>query len=184
VIKFIGVFLFPKGVEPMTSPPRIAVFIDGANLYHASVNLGFQMNFEAIKKMAKAEGFLLRSYYYTAMKENEGGFNGLRQLVDWLEYNEFTVKTKEMKVYDGKFKGNMDVELVVDALVTCPHWDKMYLFSGDGDFTYLVNTLKQLGKTVRVISTIKTNPPMASDALRRAADEFLDLHDLRTVLGR
>jgi len=83
-----------------------------------------------------------------------------------------------------KVKGNMDIELTVEALEMAPHYDHMFLFSGDGDFTAMVAALQRKGKKVTVVSTLTTPTPMIADDLRRQADYFLDVVDRVKNVGR
>ena len=116
-------------------------------------------------------------------------FSSIRPLVDWLDYNGFTVVTKATKEYVDsagrrKVKGNMDIELAVDAMELAEHIDEMILFSGDGDFRSLVEAVQRRGVRVTVVSTIASQPPMIADELRRQADVFVDLATLQPKLGR
>ena len=97
--------------------------------------------------------------------------------------------TKPAKEYTDsmgrrKVKGNMDIELTVDAMELAPRVDHIVLFSGDGDFRPLVESLQRQGVRVSVVSTIRSQPPMISDDLRRQADNFIELDDLKDVIGR
>ncbi|MBP1806719.1 NYN domain-containing protein [Rubellimicrobium aerolatum] len=167
---------------------RLALFIDGSNLYAAAKALGFDIDYKLLRSEFMRRGKLVRAFYYTALLENEE-YSPIRPLVDWLNYNGFTMRTKPAKEYTDslgrrKVKGNMDVELCVDALELAPHVDHVVLFSGDGDFKPLVEALQRKGVRVSVCSTIRSQPPMISDELRRQADNFIDLEDLREVVGR
>lgn len=168
---------------------KVAVFIDGANLYATSKALNFDIDYKALLEEFKKGNNLVRVYYYTAIIDTEE-FTALRPLVDWLSYNGYTVVTKSTKEFtDGttgrkKIKGNMDVELVVDALELAPHIDTMILLSGDGDFRYLVSAMQRKGVFVIVISSIVTQPSMIADELRRQADKFIDLDTLKPYIGR
>ena len=109
--------------------------------------------------------------------------------MDWLNYNGFTMVTKPAKEYTDsmgrrKVKGNMDIELAVDAMERAPRVDHSVLFSGDGDFRPLVESLQRQGVRVSVVSTIRSQPPMISDDLRRQADNFIELDELKDVIGR
>lgn len=133
-------------------------------------------------------GKLLRAFYYTALLENDE-YSPIRPLVDWLNYNGFTMVTKPAKEFTDslgrrKVKGNMDIELTVDAMELAPYVDHVVLFSGDGDFRPLVEALQRKGVRVSVVSTIRSQPPMIADELRRQADNFIDLDELRDVVGR
>ena len=167
---------------------RLALFIDGSNLYAAAKALGFDIDYKLLRAEFMRRGKLVRAFYYTALLENDE-YSPIRPLVDWLNYNGFTMRTKPAKEYTDslgrrKVKGNMDVELCVDAMELAPHVDHVVLFSGDGDFKPLVEALQRKGVRVSVCSTIRSQPPMISDDLRRQADNFIDLEDLKEVVGR
>src|SRR3569832_1870146 len=158
---------------------KIALFIDGANLYATSRALGFDIDYRKLLSSFQKCGYLLRVFYYTALVEDQE-YSSIRPLIDWLDYNGFKVVTKPAKEFTDspgrrKLKGNMDIELTVDALEMSPYYDHLVLFSGDGDFTALVAALQRRGKRVTVASTLSTATPMISDELRRQADFFLDV---------
>src|SRR5215217_3671032 len=172
----------------MLGQQRIALFIDGANLYATTKTLGFDIDYKRLLKEFQSRGYLVRAFYYTALIEDQE-YSSIRPLIDWLDYNGFTVVTKPAKEFTDaagrrKVKGNMDIELCVDALDLAPHYDHMVLFSGDGDFTALVAALQRKGKRVTVVSTLTTSTPMISDDLRRQADFFIDVADLAKSVGR
>jgi uncharacterized LabA/DUF88 family protein len=167
---------------------RVALFIDGANLYATSRALGFDIDYKRLLGVFESKGRLIRAYYYTALAEDQE-YSSIRPLIDWLDYNGFTVVTKPMKeFFDAtgrrKVKGNMDIELAVDAMEVADRIDHIVLFSGDGDFRSLVEALQRKGKRVSVVSTISSQPPMIADELRRQADVFVDLAGLRAQIGR
>ncbi|TCT11516.1 uncharacterized LabA/DUF88 family protein [Tepidamorphus gemmatus] len=170
------------------SHERIALFIDGANLYATARALGFDIDYKRLLEVFEAEGYLLRAYYYTALAEDQE-YSSIRPLIDWLDYNGYTVVTKPMKeFFDAtgrrKMKGNMDIELAIDAMEMAERIDHFVLFSGDGDFRSLVEALQRKGKRVSVVSTITSQPPMIADELRRQADVFIDLQSLGSRIGR
>ena len=155
---------------------KIALFIDGANLYATAKSLGFDIDYKRLLREFQSRGNLLRAFYYTAVIEDQE-YSSIRPLIDWLDYNGYTVVTKATKEFVDqtgrrKVKGNMDIELAVDAMELAPHIDHMVLFSGDGDFRSLVEAVQRRGVRVTVISTISTQPPMVADELRRQADIF------------
>jgi uncharacterized LabA/DUF88 family protein len=169
-------------------PSKIALFIDGANLYSTAKALGFDIDYKRLLNEFQTRGELLRAFYYTAVIEDQE-FSSIRPLVDWLDYNGFTVVTKATKEFVDssgrrKVKGNMDIELAVDAMELAAHIDEMYLFSGDGDFRSLVEAVQRRGVRVTVVSTVASHPPMIADELRRQADVFVDLATLQAKLGR
>lgn len=167
---------------------RLAVFIDGANLYSAARSLNTDLDFKKLVEWFRSRSQLLRAYYYTAVVEGEE-FSPIKPLVDWLDYNGFTVVTKPVKRFTDtqghtRTKGNMDIEIAVDMLELAPRLDHAVLFSGDGDFRRLVQALQARGVRVTVISTQKSQPPQIADELRRQADVFVDLNDLLGDFGR
>ena len=173
-------------MEPRTE--KIALFIDGANLYATAKALGFDIDYKRLLREFHARGYLLRAFYYTAIVEDQE-YSSIRPLIDWLDYNGYTVVTKPTKEFVDqtgrrKVKGSMDVELAVDAMEIAGSIDHIVLFSGDGDFDALVQAMKRRGVRVTVVSTISTQPPMVADELRRHADVFLDLVELQPKIGR
>jgi len=167
---------------------RVALFIDGANLYSAAKSLQFDMDYRKLLEEFRKRGRFIRATYYTALVEDQD-FSPIRPLVDWLDYNGYSLVTKAAKEYTDasgrrRFKGDMDVELAVDLVQAAKHVDHAFLFSGDGDFVAAVEAAQRNGMRVSVVSTVKSNPPMAADDLRRAADNFVDLTDLANLIGR
>jgi uncharacterized LabA/DUF88 family protein len=168
--------------------PRIALFIDGPNLYATARTLGFDIDYKRLLSEFQGRGTLLRAFYYTAIIEDQE-FSSIRPLVDWLDYNGYTVVTKTTKEFVDasgrrKVKGNMDIELAVDAMELTERIDEMILFSGDGDVRPLVEAVQRRGVRVTVVSSIASQPPMVADELRRQADTFTDLMELRAKVGR
>src|SRR3974390_2756981 len=167
---------------------KIALFIDGANLHATAKSLGFEIDYKRLLSEFQLRGYLLRALYYTAVIEDHE-YPSIRPLIDWLDYNGYTVVTKaakELVDHTGrrKIKGNMDVELAVDAMEIEPHMDQMVLFSGDGDFRSLVEAVQRRGVRVIVVSTISTQPPMVADGRPRQADPFADIVKLQSKVGR
>ncbi len=167
---------------------RMALFIDGANLYSAAKSLGFDIDYRKLLDEFRKRGILIRAYYYTALVEDQE-YSPIRPLVDWLDYNGFTLVTKPAREYTDRegrkrFRGDMDLEIAVDMMELTPRCDHVVLFSGDGDFRCLVEAVQRKGVRVTVVSTVKSQPAMASDDLRRQADAFVDLADLVDIIGR
>ncbi|WP_264049174.1 LabA-like NYN domain-containing protein [Methylobacterium flocculans] len=172
----------------MSAHQRSALFIDGANLYSATKALGADIDYRRLLKEFQSRDQLVRAFYYTAIVEDQE-YSSIRPLIDWLDYNGFCVVTKPAKEFVDsmgrrKVKGNMDIELAIDALELAPRIDHMVLFSGDGDFRSLVEAMQRRGVRVTVVSTIQTQPAMIADDLRRQADEFIDLAHLLGRIGR
>jgi uncharacterized LabA/DUF88 family protein len=167
---------------------RLALFIDGSNLYAAAKALEFDIDYKKLLEEFSRRGTLLRAFYYTALLDDQE-YSPLRPLVDWLDYNGYTLVTKPTKEFTDAFgrrkvKGNMDIELAIDVMEMAPHVDHIVLFSGDGDFRRLIEAVQRKGCRVTVVSTVKTQHPMVADELRRQADIFLELMDLAPSIGR
>ncbi len=167
---------------------KIALFIDGANLYGAAKNLNIDLDYKKLIDEFQKRGILIRAYYYTAIVEDQD-YSPIRPLVDWLDYNGFTVVTKAAREYTDangrkRVRGGMEIEIAVDMMAMATHADHLVLFSGDGNFRRLVEAIQAKGVRVTVVSTMKSQPPMASDDLRRQADTFVDLQDLASIIGR
>ena len=172
----------------MSSQERVAVFIDGANLYAATRNLEFDIDYRKLLTEIKSWGRLIRAFYYTVVVEDDD-YSSVRPLLDWLDYNGFTVVSKNAKTFTDdtgrrRVKGNMNIELAVDALELAPHLDRAVIFSGDGDFTRVVQAMQRKGVRVTVISSITSRLPMIADELRRQCDEFVDLSNIISKIGR
>jgi uncharacterized LabA/DUF88 family protein len=173
---------------PFYSEERIALFIDGSNLYAAARALGFDIDYKRLLGEFASQGRLVRAFYYTALIEDQE-YSPIRPLVDWLDYNGYTMVTKPTKEFTDsagrrKYKGNMDIELAIDMMELAKHIDHAVLFSGDGDFRRLVESIQRQGVRVSVVSTVKSQPPMIADELRRQADFFIELKDLEEKVGR
>jgi len=188
----LPVHLFNQGLVTMKGNfyenERVALFIDGANLYSAARSLGFDIDYRRLLKVFREKGRLVRAYYYTALVEDQE-YSPIRPLIDWLDYNGYTMVTKPAKEFTDamgrrKVKGNMDIELAIDVLEMADHLDHVILFSGDGDFRRLVEAVQRRGIRVSVVSTIKSAPPMVADELRRQADDFIELSELAPLIAR
>jgi uncharacterized LabA/DUF88 family protein len=172
----------------VSSANRTALFIDGANLYSTAKALDFDIDYKRLLKEFQSHGSLVRAFYYTAVVEDQE-FSSVRPLLDWLDYNGFTVVTKPTKEFidangHRKVKGSMDIELAVNAMELADRVDHIVLFSGDGSFRSLVEAVQRRGVRVTVVSTISSQPPMIADELRRQADVFIDLIELQSKLSR
>ena len=166
---------------------KIAVFIDGPNFYYGTRALNLDVDFKRLLAEFERRGSLLRAYYFTTVENAE--FTAVRALVDWLDYNGYTVVTKPAKEFDDgegrrKFKRNMAVELAVHALGIAERVDHVFLFSGDADYRKLIEALQRRSVRVTVVSSIRTKPPMIAEELRKQADEFLELASLRNSIER
>jgi uncharacterized LabA/DUF88 family protein len=173
----------------MSAFHKTALFIDGLNLHFTAKALGFDIDFKRLLAEFARRGTLVRAYYYTSIVDDNTGYSVIRPLTDWLSYNGFTVVTKSVKEHnDGEgrraFKRNIGVELSVDAIEIAKHVEEIILFSGDGDLRRLVEAIQRRGRRVTVVSSLRAGAPMIADELRRQADEFMELDNLRAVIGR
>jgi len=167
---------------------KVAVFIDGANLYAASRALMFDIDYRKLLDTFQSSCQLIRATYYTALLDDQE-YSPIRPLVDWLDYNGFSMVTKPAKEFTDslgrrKIKGNIDIELAVDMMEISDRVDHVVLFSGDGDFRSLIEAVQRKGVRTTVISTVKSQTPMVADELRRQADMFIDLSDLMPAISR
>lgn len=180
-----------KSIDPMNvffEDERTAMFIDGANLYAASRNLGFDVDYAELLQQFQDRTKLVAAHYYSAIVESDD-YSPLKPLTDWLAYNGYNLVTKSTKEFIDpagrrRVKGNMDVEIAVDILTLAPKIEHAVLFSGDSDFRYLVEAVQRQGVKVTVISTVKSQPPMIADDLRRQANRFIDLQDIANLFTR
>lgn len=167
---------------------RVALFIDGANLYAAARALGFDIDYKKLLELFRDNTRLLRAFYYTALVEDQE-YSPIRPLVDWLDYNGYTMITKPTKEFTDasgrrKIKGNMDIELAVDVMEISDRVDHVVIFSGDGDFRCLAEAVQRKGVRVSIVSTVRSQPPMVADELRRQADVFVELEALAPAIRR
>lgn len=170
------------------SQERIGLFIDGSNLYAAARALNFDIDYKRLLRLFAEQGRLIRAFYYTALVEDQE-YSPIRPLIDWLDYNGYSMVTKPTKEFTDasgrrKIKGNMDIELAIDVMEMAEHLDHIVLFSGDGDFRRLVEAVQRKGTRVTVVSTVRSQPPMVADELRRQADVFVELQDLKPNIAR
>tara|TARA_R110002124_G_scaffold287365_1_gene474287 strand:+ start:222474 stop:223133 length:660 start_codon:yes stop_codon:yes gene_type:complete len=176
-----------KGI-PFYPDEKLAIFIDGSNLYAAAKALDFDIDYKSLSRWLAEQGRLVRAFYYTALLEDQE-YSPLKPLVDWLDYNGYCMVTKPAREFTDenghrKIKGNMDIELAVDMMEVADRVDHIMLFSGDGDFRRLVEAVQRKGVRVTVVSTTRTKQSMVSDDLRRQADHFLDLDILADHIAR
>lgn len=177
-----------KGRLGVLQTERLALFIDGPNLHASAKALGFEIDYKVLRLEFMRRATLLRAYYYTLILEDDE-YSMVRPLVDWLQYNGFTVVAKPAKKFtDGTghqiVKGSTEVELAVDAIELSRYVDHAVIFSGNGNLKAMVECLQRNSVRVSVVSTIRSHPAMVSDELRRQADNFIDLYDLKELIGR
>jgi len=168
---------------------RFAVFIDGSNFHATTKALNFDVDFERLLKELRDCGQLIRAYYYTALPDNNE-YSPIKRIADWLDYNGYTVVSKPWRDFTNaetghrRIKGNMDMELALDMIKLADHVNHVVLFSGDGDFCRLLQEVQDKGVRVTVISSMKPRPSLIADSLRRQADDFIELDDIRDLIAR
>ena len=158
---------------------KLALFIDGINTHAAARALGFDIDYKRLLTEFRSRGTLVRAFYYTAVIEDHQS-SAVRHLLDWLDYNGFTVVTKPAKEFDDgegrrRFKRSMGVELAVNAMELAEQVNEIVLFSGDNEFRALVQAVQRQGVRVSVVSTMASQPPIIADELRRYCFVMLDL---------
>jgi uncharacterized LabA/DUF88 family protein len=159
---------------------RIGIFIDGANLYASAKALNFRVDFTKLLNHYKGMGDVAHAFYFTALPPKDVE-HPLRKMIDYVEYNGFSVIQKETKEYvdaDGKskLKGNMDVEIAVYAGEVSHTLTDVVLFSGDGDFRCLLESLQ---RRHGIRCTVVSARSLVANELRRQANEYVDLNTLR-----
>lgn len=151
---------------------RVAVFIDGNNLFHAARFHNIDIDYNKLLRVLLGDGRLLRAFFYTGVDvgaERQQGF------LLWMRRNGFRVIQKELKTfYDGTRKANLDVEIAVDMLSLAGRYDTAVLVSGDEDFVYAVNAVAYKGCRVEIAGFRSNTAPKLIDV----ADYFIDLGEI------
>lgn len=169
------------------SDEKLVVLIDGKSLYSASRALGFDIDFKRLRAEFLRRGKLKSIAYYVAVEDvQEGEHDALRPLIDWMAYNGYQTVTVRSKSYmvgnERRSKDNMMMELAVKAIEASGWADHIVLFSGNNDLTPVVRHIQGKGVRVSVSSTLEAN--QVADELRRQADNFIDIRDLRDAIQR
>ena len=155
-----------------TARGRIAIFIDGNNLFHAARTIGMEIDYAKLLKLLCQGGSLLRAFFYTGVDENAAKQQGF---LLWMRRNGYRVVQKELKIFpDGTKKANLDVEIAVDMLSLSGKYETAILVSGDEDFAYAVNAVAYKGTRVEVAGFRNNTSPKLIDV----ADKFIDLDSL------
>lgn len=148
---------------------RVAIFIDGSNLFYAALQLGIEIDYTKLLCYLTAGSRLLRAFFYTGVdRTNEKQ----QSFLLWMRRNGYRVVTKELVQFaDGSKKSDLDVEIAVDMIALVGYYDTAVLVSGDGDLAYAVNAVSYQGVRVEVLSLRS----MTSDSLFNVADRYIDL---------
>jgi uncharacterized LabA/DUF88 family protein len=152
---------------------RVAIFIDGSNLFYAALQLGIEIDYTKLLLCLTGGSRILRSFFYTGVdptNEKQQGF------LLWMRRNGYRVITKDLvQLPDGSKKANLDVEIAVDMLALVGAYDTAILVSGDGDLAYAVDAVSYRGIRVEVVSLRS----MTSDSLINVADRYVDLEQIK-----
>lgn len=157
---------------------RVAVFIDGNNLFHAARFHNLDIDYNKLLRVLLGDGRLLRAFFYTGV---DAGAERQQGFLLWMRRNGFRVVQKELKTfYDGTRKANLDVEIAVDMLSLAGHYDTAVLVSGDEDFVYALNAVAYKGCRVEVAGFRSNTAPHLIDV----ADFFIDLGDIAELVSK
>lgn len=157
---------------------RVAVFIDGNNLFHAARFHNIDIDYNKLLRILLGDGRLLRAFFYTGV---DAGAERQQGFLLWMRRNGFRVVQKELKTfYDGTRKANLDVEIAVDMLSLAGRYDTAVLVSGDEDFVYAINAVAYKGCRVEVAGFRSNTAPRLIDV----ADFFIDLGDIAEMIRK
>jgi uncharacterized LabA/DUF88 family protein len=148
---------------------RVAIFIDGANLFYAAMHLNLEIDYTKLLRYLTKERQLLRAYFYTGVdytNEKQQGF------LLWMSRNGYRVVSKELvELPNGSKKADLDVEIAIDMMTLARYCDTLVLLSGDGDLAYAVDNITYRGVKVEVVGLSS----MTNENLIRVADCYTDL---------
>ncbi|NJM56698.1 MAG: NYN domain-containing protein [Synechococcales cyanobacterium RU_4_20] len=157
---------------------RVAIFIDGSNLFYAALQLGIEIDYTKLLSRLTGGSRLLRSFFYTGVdrtNEKQQGF------LLWMRRNGYRVISKDLvQLPDGSKKANLDVEIAVDMMALVGSYDTAILVSGDGDLAYAVDAVSYRGARVEVVSLRS----MTSDSLINVADRYVDLEGIKDEIQK
>lgn len=157
---------------------RVAIFIDGSNLFYATLQLGMEIDYTKLLCCLTGEARLLRAFFYTGsdpMNERQQSF------LHWLRCNGYRVISKDLIQFpDGSKKADMDVEIAVDMMTLAQYYDTAVLVSGDGDLAYAANQVSYQGTRLEVVSLRS----MTSESLIDVADYYIDLSDIKSDIQK
>lgn len=165
---------------------RVAIFIDGLNLFQAATQLGIEIDYLKFLCCLTDSSRLLRAFFYTVVDNSRQPSTRLRShekqqgFLFWMRRHGYRVVTKEFQSTDNPKKANLNVEIAVDMITLSPYYDTAVLVSGDGDLAYAVNAVTSKGVRVEVVS-LRT---MTSDSLIDVADYFIDLESIKQYIQK
>jgi uncharacterized LabA/DUF88 family protein len=163
---------------------RLSIFVDGNNMFYAQQKNGWFFDPKRVLEHFTTEKHveLINAYWYTGLKDPQDQ-RGFRDALISLGY---TVRTKILKEYyddtSGRYsqKANLDIEIVVDMFNTVEQYDRVILFSGDGDFERAIEQLRSKNTHITVVST----EGMIARELRNVTDRYIDLNDIRSYIEK
>ena len=159
--------------EVLENRGRVAIFIDGSNLFYAALQLGVEIDYTKLLCRLTAGSRLLRSFFYTGVDRTNDKQQGF---LLWMRRNGYRVIAKDLvQLPDGSKKANLDVEIAVDMMALVGSYDTAVLVSGDGDLAYAVNAVSYRGARVEVVSL----RAMTSDSLINVSDRYIDLEAIK-----
>jgi len=152
---------------------RVAIFIDGANLFYAALNLGIEIDYTKLLAYLTSSSKLFRAFFYTGVDPHNEKQNGF---LHWMSCHGYRVITKDLaQLPDNSYKANLAVEIAIDLIALAPHYDTAILLSGDGDLAYAVNAVSYRGARVELVSF----RAMTNQNLINVVDLYTDLEDLK-----
>jgi len=163
---------------------RIAIFIDGGNMFHATNALKIKINYKKLIEILRKDRWLLRAYFYTGVPSGDlpkDVREQLRKQMGFLkELQNLGIKVKTMplkRTPEGYIEKGIDILIATDmiSLAFKNAYDTVILVSGDSDFVPVVEKIQDLGKRVENASFKKTS----SYELRRVCDEFILLDNIK-----
>lgn len=157
---------------------RVAIFIDGSNLFYAALQLGIEIDYSKLLNSLADGARVLRAFFYTGIDPNNEKQKGF---LLWMRHHGFRVVTKDLVQHvDGSRKANLDVEIAVDMMTLADAYDTAILVSGDGDLAYAVNKVSYQGVRVEIVSLRS----MTSDSLINVADRYVDLEAIKESIQK
>lgn len=171
------------------SSQRVAIMIDGPNLFNTSKNLGFDVDFKKLLGLFEQNCLLHRAVYFNMLSERDDT-TPVKPLVDWLSYNGYKTVTKPFREFTDasgtrRTKGSMHVEMAVEMMNMAQFVEHFVLFSGDGELAYAVNAVQEKGCRVTAVSTMKSDTGSTiADELRRKVNRFVNLDDVKGIIDK
>lgn len=165
-------------------------YIDGSNIFYTQKKLGWSLDWSKIKTLVDSQKEVLEWKYYVGLKEGDEKMRGYLKYLNAIGFTAVTKPLKKIRVNDGEthpnshdgfiYKANFDVEMTADILLDRTKVDEIILFSGDSDFKYLTQKLKDLGRKVTVYASKRT----ISWELKLVASEVVYFEDIKVQVKK